>query len=71
MAPSGSRERQFDGGNHRFRHPNLDGFSDYAEIVPFAKRLLERGFTDEDVHKILGENYLRVAEALWPSGPLA
>ncbi|HSF14605.1 MAG TPA: membrane dipeptidase [Vicinamibacteria bacterium] len=47
---------------------NLDGFSDYAEIASFADRLGARGYTDNDVHKILGENYLRVASAAWSAG---
>ncbi len=44
---------------------NLDGFSDYAEITSFAQSLSARGYVDADVHKILGENYLRVAEEVW------
>jgi membrane dipeptidase len=44
---------------------NLDGFSDYAEVVPFIDALLRRGFSSEDVSKILGGNYLRVAAEAW------
>ncbi|MDX1495440.1 MAG: hypothetical protein R3253_15335, partial [Longimicrobiales bacterium] len=32
----------------------------YAEIVQVADRLLARGYTDDDVRNILGENFLRV-----------
>ena len=39
---------------------NIDGFSDYAEIVDVAARLGQRGYTDEDVHDILGGNFMRV-----------
>jgi membrane dipeptidase len=44
---------------------NLDGFSDYAEVVDFASALERRGYTTTDVGKILGENYLRVAAQAW------
>lgn len=47
---------------------SLDGFSDYPEIVNVAERLLTRGYTDQQVHGILGENYLRVFEGIWRSG---
>ena len=39
---------------------NVDGYSDYAEIVDVAERLLSRGYSDADVRDILGENLLRV-----------
>jgi membrane dipeptidase len=44
---------------------NLDGFSDYAEVVGFAAGLERRGYSREAVGKILGENYLRVASEAW------
>ena len=44
---------------------NLDGFSDYAEVVGFAEALERRGYRPLDVGKILGENYLRVAAGAW------
>jgi membrane dipeptidase len=44
---------------------SLDGFSDYPEVVNLADQLLLRGFTDRDVHGILGENYLRLFESVW------
>ena len=44
---------------------NVEGYSDYAEIVNVADRLLARGYSDQDVHKILGENFLRVFEDVW------
>ncbi len=49
----------------RSRRRNLDGFSDYAEVVGFAAALERRGYSSEDVGKILGENYLRVASQVW------
>ena len=45
----------------------LNGFSNYPEVLNFAERLLARGYADDDVRKILGENYLRVFEEVWGS----
>jgi len=47
----------------------VEGFDDYAEIEVFAARFLERGYSDEDVHRILGGNLLRVFEAVWVDRP--
>jgi membrane dipeptidase len=47
---------------------SLDGFSDYAEVEGFAETLQKRGYSSEDVGKILGENYLRVAAEAWREG---
>jgi membrane dipeptidase len=44
---------------------NVEGYSDYAEIVNVAERLLARGYSDQDVRKILGENFLRVFAEVW------
>ena len=44
---------------------SLKNFSDYAEVVSLVERLEARGYSSEDVGKILGENYLRVARHAW------
>jgi len=44
---------------------NLDGFDDFAEVTNLIDRLGTRGYKDNEVAKILGENYLRVAAATW------
>jgi membrane dipeptidase len=44
---------------------NIEGYSDYAEIVGVGERLLARGYSDDDVHDILGRNFLRVFEEVW------
>ena len=44
---------------------NLDGFDDFAEITNLIDGLSKRGYKSEDVGKILGENYLRVAGETW------
>lgn len=37
----------------------------YPQVLDFADFLLKRGYTDVDVHKILGENFLRVFTQVW------
>jgi len=44
----------------RSRERNISGFDDYAQIVDVADRLLARGYSETDVHNVLGENFLRV-----------
>lgn len=44
---------------------NVEGFDDYAQIVDVAERLQARGYSDGDVGKILGENFLRVFAEVW------
>ena len=44
---------------------NLDGFSDYAEITNLIARLEARGYSADDTAKILGDNYLRLADEVW------
>jgi microsomal dipeptidase-like Zn-dependent dipeptidase len=43
----------------------VDGFSNYTEVMNVIEKLQQRGYSDEDVGKILGENYLRVFEQVW------
>lgn len=43
----------------------LRDFNDYAEIVVVIERLSKRGYSDEDIGKILGENFMRVFEQVW------
>ncbi len=43
----------------------VNGFSRYADVISFAEKLLQRGYNDEDVRKILGENYLRIFTQVW------
>jgi microsomal dipeptidase-like Zn-dependent dipeptidase len=43
----------------------LDGFSNYPQVVNFIGKLKDRGYTDQDVSKVLGQNYLRVFDQVW------
>ncbi len=44
---------------------NVEGFSDFAEIAAVAERLIAKGYSDQDVQQMLGENLLRVFEEVW------
>jgi membrane dipeptidase len=43
----------------------LDGWWNYTQVTNFVDRMLARGYSEDDVRKILGENYLRVFEQVW------
>jgi membrane dipeptidase len=43
----------------------VEGFSNYAEVVPFVEKLKKRRYSDKDAQKILGQNYLRVFSQVW------
>jgi membrane dipeptidase len=45
----------------------LDGFWNYTHVTNFIDRMLARNYTENDVRKILGENYLRVFAQVWGS----
>lgn len=49
----------------RSRLRGIDGFSTYPEVRTLIDRLLARGYSDADIRKLLGENYLRVFEQVW------
>jgi microsomal dipeptidase-like Zn-dependent dipeptidase len=39
---------------------NLVGFDDYRDFPSITRGLVERGYNDEQIKGILGENFLRV-----------
>jgi membrane dipeptidase len=43
----------------------IAGFDTYAGVLTFVEALQRRGYRDEDVRNVLGENYLRVFEEAW------
>jgi len=43
----------------------VEGFDDYAQVVNLIERLRQRGYSEADVRKILGENFLRVFSQVW------
>lgn len=44
---------------------HLDGFSDYAQIVDLAERMVRRGLSEHDVRGVLGENALALFDRAW------
>jgi membrane dipeptidase len=42
-----------------------DGFCNYPQIVDFIALLEKRGYTENDVRGILGENFMRVFDQVW------
>ncbi len=42
-----------------------DGLEDASGLPKLTQRLVDRGFGDQDVRGILGENWLRVFDAVW------
>lgn len=50
------------------RIPSLEtviGFEDYRAAINVTRGLVARGYTDEQIKGILGENWLRVIEQVW------
>jgi len=47
---------------------NLDGFDDYRDFPNLTRGLVKRGYSDEQIRGILGENFLRVFEAVCGGG---
>ncbi len=43
----------------------LRDFNCYPQVLTLVERLLSRGYTEADVRKILGENFLRVFAQVW------
>ena len=43
----------------------LRDFNCYPQVIDFAAALQQRGYSEADVHKILGGNFLRVFEQVW------
>ena len=54
-------------GNVRSPRRALDGFSNYTEVNNLIDKLGAKGYSDTDIGKILGENYLRIFDQVWAS----
>jgi membrane dipeptidase len=42
----------------------VDGFRDYRDLVNITRGLVSRGYSDGEIRAVLGENFLRVFEAV-------
>jgi membrane dipeptidase len=49
---------------HNVGTENLIGFDDYRDFPNITRGLVKRGYSDEQIQGILGENFLRVFEAV-------
>lgn len=47
------------------RYDEMTAFVQPEQLLPLVERLLHAGYADEDIRGIIGENYLRVASAIW------
>lgn len=47
------------------KYHSVDGFQTPADMPKLTRGLIERGYSDEDVVKILGANFLRVFDQVW------
>ncbi len=52
-------------GGYDVSQKNVQGFSDYGDWPRILEALSARGYSDEDVAKIAGENYLRIYDSTW------
>ena len=52
-------------GNYRLDNVYFDDFRRVEHFPALTVALLDRGFSGEDVHKILGGNFLRVFDRVW------
>ena len=52
-------------GNVRSPRRALDGFSNYTEVTNLIDKLGAKGYSDTDIAKLLGENYLRIFDQVW------
>jgi membrane dipeptidase len=43
----------------------VEGFSNFTQVLNFIARLKQRGYRESDIHRFLGENYLRVFKQVW------
>ena len=43
----------------------LRDFNCYPQVADFARAVQQRGYSETDVGKILGGNFLRVLEQVW------
>ena len=52
------------GGDFPFEHYFTKGLNSAAHIREITKGLVSRGFTDEDVRKVIGGNFMRVFDVV-------
>src|SRR5205814_2179826 len=48
---------------------DVEGFEEKASFPKLTLQMSRRGFSDEDIVKVLGGNWMRVFREAWPSRP--
>jgi membrane dipeptidase len=56
------------GGDFAYEHYYATGLDSMAKMSVLTEALVARDYSDEDVLKILGGNFLRLLEQVWPAG---
>ncbi len=64
-AKSGSRYAELVEASPRSRLRYVDGFDDYGKLMNVVEAMGRRDFSDEDVAKVIGGNFLRVFRNVW------
>jgi len=75
LGPDYIEGKTYPGGISRERMPReiygdlpwdyVQGFEDIGKLPDLTRGLMQRGWTDAEVRKLLGENWLRVYEKVW------
>lgn len=52
------------GGDFPFEHYYVNGLT-MRNVLPLTSGLVDRGYSDEDIEKVLGGNFLRLYEMVW------
>lgn len=56
------------GGEFAYEHYYTTGLDSMAKVRAITEGLVERGYSDDDVLKILGGNFVRLFEQVWTGG---
>ncbi|WP_210490883.1 dipeptidase [Microvirga antarctica] len=66
-AGTANRYAQFVEDSPRSRRRYVEGFDDYGQLIEVTEAMSRRGFSGQDIEKILGGNLLRVYAQVWGS----
>jgi membrane dipeptidase len=53
------------------KEDQLEGYAGFHHLPRVTQGLLDRGHSEADVQKVLGQNFMRVFRTVWASAPLA
>jgi len=55
--------------NSKYEERNFEGLSDYDCVINITRGLVARGYSDEDIKKINGENWIKFLKKVWGNPP--